>query len=84
MEEVKEAILKFKRESMESAANAVGPIEARTAAKLRASIQQMGRTLHVVDTLISATALVHGLTIATRNIDDFKDLGVTLKNPWVV
>ena len=61
----------------------IGPSEARTAAQLRASAQQRGRTLHVIDTLIAATALRHGLTIATRNINDFKDLGVTLKNPWV-
>jgi predicted nucleic acid-binding protein len=36
------------------------------------------------DALIAATALVHGMTVATRNIADFKDTGVSLINPWEV
>ncbi|MDQ0653066.1 type II toxin-antitoxin system VapC family toxin [Pseudomonas cedrina] len=35
------------------------------------------------DALIAATALVHGLTVVTRNINDFKSSGVTVINPWV-
>ena len=34
------------------------------------------------DALIAATALVHGLTVATRNVGDFKNTGVALVNPW--
>lgn len=34
------------------------------------------------DALIAATALVHGMTIATRNVKDFQELGVGLVNPW--
>jgi predicted nucleic acid-binding protein len=34
------------------------------------------------DALIAATALVHGLTIVTRNVGDFEPTGVTLINPW--
>lgn len=34
------------------------------------------------DALIAATALVHGLTIATRNVGDFEPTGVSLLNPW--
>jgi toxin FitB len=34
------------------------------------------------DALIAATALVHGLTIATRNVRDFEATGVPLINPW--
>lgn len=34
------------------------------------------------DALIAATALVHGMTVITRNIADFKPTGVTLINPW--
>ena len=34
------------------------------------------------DALIAATALVHGLTIATRNVADFASTGVSLINPW--
>jgi toxin FitB len=36
------------------------------------------------DALIAATALVHGMTVATRNVADFKSTGVTLINPWQV
>ena len=34
------------------------------------------------DALIAATALVHGLTIVTRNVGDFERTGVPLLNPW--
>jgi predicted nucleic acid-binding protein len=34
------------------------------------------------DALIAATALVHGLTVVTRNWDDFVATGVALLNPW--
>ena len=34
------------------------------------------------DSLIAATALVHRMTLATRNIADFKTSGVHLVNPW--
>lgn len=32
--------------------------------------------------LIAATALVHGLTLATRNLRDFDGCGVTVVNPF--
>ncbi|NPU67768.1 type II toxin-antitoxin system VapC family toxin [Bradyrhizobium sp. 83012] len=34
------------------------------------------------DALIAATALVHGLTVVTRNTADFAATGVALINPW--
>lgn len=34
------------------------------------------------DTLIAATALVHGFTVVTRNVKDFHTAGVSLINPW--
>jgi hypothetical protein len=34
------------------------------------------------DALIAATALVHGMTVVTRNVDDFTGTGVALHNPW--
>lgn len=34
------------------------------------------------DALIAATALVHGMTVVTRNIADFQATGVELLNPW--
>jgi predicted nucleic acid-binding protein len=37
-------------------------------------------TAHLV--MIAATALVHGLTLATRNLADFRDMGAKLVDPW--
>lgn len=34
------------------------------------------------DALIAATALVHGMSVVTRNVDDFADSGVVVINPW--
>lgn len=34
------------------------------------------------DALIAATALVHGMTLVTRNVNDFQPTGVSLLNPW--
>jgi predicted nucleic acid-binding protein len=51
-------------------------------------IARRGAQLHVPDprperdALIAATALTHGLTVATRNISDFEPMGVALINPW--
>ncbi len=35
------------------------------------------------DALIAATALVHDMTVVTRNTDDFSPTGVDLINPWL-
>jgi predicted nucleic acid-binding protein len=35
------------------------------------------------DALIAATALVHGMTVVTRNLADFEATRVPLLNPWV-
>ncbi|MBB5441504.1 putative nucleic acid-binding protein [Paraburkholderia sp. Clong3] len=34
------------------------------------------------DALIAATAIVHGMTVVTRNVADFVATGVSLVNPW--
>jgi predicted nucleic acid-binding protein len=34
------------------------------------------------DAFIAATALVHGMTIVTRNVADFAPMGVSIINPW--
>jgi hypothetical protein len=35
------------------------------------------------DALIAATAMVHGMTVVTRNVSDFEPTGVALLNPWL-
>jgi predicted nucleic acid-binding protein len=34
------------------------------------------------DSFIAATALVHGMTVVTRNVADFVASGVNIINPW--
>lgn len=41
-----------------------------------------GVPLPVIDSLIAATALVHDLTVVTRNTEDFDRCGVRCFNPW--
>ncbi len=38
----------------------------------------------VRDCLIAATALVHGMTVVTRNVSDFESTGAAVLNPWGV
>ena len=44
--------------------------------------EKRGRPLPVVDSLLAATALIHGLQIVTRNVHDFERRGVACINPW--
>ena len=52
------------------------------------AIAQRSARLHVPnprplrDGLIAATALVHGMTVVTRNVADFEPTGVSFLNPW--
>lgn len=41
-----------------------------------------GRPLPVLDCLIAATSLQHGLTVVTRNTDDLERCGARCLNPW--
>ena len=52
------------------------------------AVAQRSARLHVPDPrpvrdgLIAATALVHGMTVVTRNVADFEPTGVPTHNPW--
>lgn len=52
-------------------------------AKLLATLRASGRAMPIKDSLIAATALVHRLTVATRNRADFEKAGVGITNPFV-
>jgi predicted nucleic acid-binding protein len=51
-------------------------------AKLLAELRRAGQAIPIKDSLIAATALVHGLTVATRNVTDFQKAGVKVVNPF--
>jgi len=61
------------------------PWEAETGlrwAQLIAELRRAGRSMPVKDSFIAATALVHGLTVATRNRSDFERAGVEVLDPF--
>ncbi len=51
-------------------------------AELLADLRASGRSMPIKDSLIAASALVHGLVIATRNRTDFKKTGVEIVDPF--
>ncbi len=50
---------------------------------IRGSLQAQGQTRTQADMLIAATAIVHNLTLVTRNVRDFESCGVRLLNPFL-
>ena len=57
---------------------------AHRSAVLRSESVIQGRTVHLADGFLAGTALVYGLTLATRNTRDFEHLGLRLLNPWML
>lgn len=51
-------------------------------AQLLADLRATGRSMPIKDSLIAATALVHGLAIVTRNRRDFEPAGVEIVDPF--
>lgn len=70
----------LQRDILDAFAGRILPIDAEVAAECAA--------LHIPDpkperdAFIAATALVHDLTVVTRNTKDFAAMGVELLNPW--
>ncbi|GAA0431867.1 type II toxin-antitoxin system VapC family toxin [Massilia aurea] len=66
------------------------PEFARRTLPVDTAVAQRCARLHVPDkrserdALIAATALVHGMTVVTRNTADFAPTGVSLIDPWQV
>jgi toxin FitB len=53
-------------------------------AQLLAHLRAAGRAMPIKDSLIAATALVHGLTVVTRNRADFENAGVKIVDPFAI
>ena len=53
-------------------------------AELLADLKRKGAAMPVKDSLIAASAIQHGLTIATRNLQNFEHSGVPLCNPFEI
>ena len=49
---------------------------------LAAQLKVKGKPRPVVDAILAATAFRHDLVVATRNVADYDDMGVTVMNPW--
>ena len=61
------------------------PWEAETGliwAKLLARLRATGEAMPIKDSLIAATAVFHGLAVATRNRPDFVNAGVRIVDPF--
>ena len=52
-------------------------------ADLLARLRTNGKAMPIKDSLIAATAIVHGLAVATRNRSDFANAGVRVVDPFV-
>lgn len=50
--------------------------------RISARAEAEGRPVPVVDTLIAATAIVHGLSVVTRNTTDMARTGAPIIDPW--
>ena len=57
-------------------------VDAQVAERWGQVVAAAGRPVPAIDSLLAATALVHGLTMVTRNTKDFEGLGVAVVNPW--
>jgi len=56
---------------------------ARSFARIIADRRAAGRRVtKPEDAMIAAIAMAHGLSVATRNTNDFEDMGIDLVNPW--
>lgn len=58
------------------------PVDEAVAHRWGHLIANAGRPLPVIDSLLAATALEHGLVLITRNLKDVADLPVEVLDPW--
>lgn len=75
----------MRRDLAERFRGRVLPIDVRIAERWGALVgesERRGAPLPVIDSLLAATSLQHGLTIVTRNTADMQRCGARCLNPW--
>lgn len=66
-------------------ANRILPVEKAVAlewGRICGDAERIGKKRPVVDAMIAATALVHGMKLVTRNVEDMAGMGVPILNPF--
>ncbi|MFH1982895.1 MAG: type II toxin-antitoxin system VapC family toxin [Pseudomonadota bacterium] len=49
---------------------------------IQAAAERTGNKMPAIDSLVAAIAMVHGMTVVTRNVRDMAASGAALLNPW--
>lgn len=70
------------REDFAGRVLAFGREAAPSYARIAAERRRLGRPISQFDAQIAAIAHVSGASVATRNVDDFADVGLKILNPW--
>ncbi len=76
----------FKDEILEPYANRILDFDRETAlawGRIKGETNRVGLVRPDLDAQIAATALTHGLTVVTRNVDDMAHTGVAVVNPFI-
>jgi toxin FitB len=50
--------------------------------QMMAASEAQGRRMNVMDCFLAATAVVHGVMLVTRNVEDFSGFGGEVLDPW--
>ncbi len=50
--------------------------------RLLAETENRGRRMGLIDAMLAATAIFHGMTLVSRNTKDFSGAGVAVFSPW--
>lgn len=58
------------------------PVTAAVADRWGRLLAEAARPVPAIDSLLAATALVHGLRLVTRNVTDFRFVKLEVVNPW--
>ncbi|MES2260117.1 MAG: type II toxin-antitoxin system VapC family toxin [Pseudomonadota bacterium] len=58
------------------------PVDVQVADRWGRMVAAAGRPVPAIDSLIGATAAHYGLSLVTRNVRDYADLGLDIINPW--